>query len=107
MTPPLIEQAIPSRQNGVALNKVVVAYLDGRRVHGTVYDFSPLKETFRLVQGDSLHKKTTEISLKDLKDVFFVKDFRGNSKYKESQKIAEGKPGRQVEGSLFAVGKVL
>ncbi len=107
MTPPLIEQAIPSRQNGVALNKVVVAYLDGRRVHGTVYDFSPLKETFRLVQGDSLHKKTTEISLKDLKAVFFVKDFRGNSKYKESQKIDEGKPGRQVEVSFFDGEKIV
>ena len=34
---------------GVALNKVVVAYLDDRRLHGCVFDFSPLKDTFRLV----------------------------------------------------------
>ncbi len=41
--------------------------------------------------------KGAEVALKDLKAVFFVKAFRGNSKYKESQKIAEGKPGRKIE----------
>lgn len=83
---------------GVALNKVVVAYLDDRRVHGCVYDFSPLKDTFRLVaESDLAQKKGVEVALKDLKAVFFVKDFKGNSKYKESQKIAEGKPGRKIE----------
>lgn len=83
---------------GVALNKVVVAYLDDRRLRGCVYDFSPLKDTFRLVaEGDVSQQKGAEVALKDLKAVFFVKDFRGNSKYKESQKIAEGKPGRKIE----------
>jgi hypothetical protein len=83
---------------GVALNKVVVAYLDDRRLHGCVFDFSPLKDTFRLVaEGDVSQQKGAEVALKDLKAVFFVKDFRGNSKYKESQKIGEGKPGRKIE----------
>ena len=83
---------------GVALNKVVVAYLDDRRLHGCVYDFSQLKDTFRLVpEGDVSQQKGAEVALKDLKAVFFVKDFRGNSKYKESQKIGEGKPGRKIE----------
>jgi hypothetical protein len=83
---------------GVALNKVVVAYLDDRRAHGCVFDFSPLKDTFRLVaESDLAQKKGVDVALKDLKAVFFVKDFKGNSKYKESQKIAEGKPGRKIE----------
>jgi len=83
---------------GVALKKVVVAYLDDRRLHGCVYDFSPLKDTFRLVvEGGASQQKGVEVALKDLKAVFFVKDFRGNSKYKESQKIEEGKPGRKIE----------
>jgi hypothetical protein len=83
---------------GVALNKVVAAYLDDRRAHGCVFEFSPLKDTFRLVaESDLAQKKGVDVALKDLKAVFFVKDFKGNSKYKESQKIAEGKPGRKIE----------
>ena len=82
----------------VMLNKVVVAYLDGRRSRGCVCDFSPLKDTFRLVSESSLaQQKGAEVALKDLKPVFFVKDFRGDSKYKESMKIEEGKQGRKVE----------
>jgi hypothetical protein len=83
---------------GVTLNKVVVAYLDDRRLRGCVYDFSPLKDTFRLVaESDLTQQKGAEIALKDLKAVFFVKDFRGNNRYKESKRIEEGKPGRKIE----------
>ena len=65
----------------------MVAYLDGRRSRGCVYDFSPLKDTFRLVsESGLLQEKGPEVALKDLKAVFFVKDFRGDSKYKESKK---------------------
>src|SRR6266404_4175393 len=82
----------------VMLNKVVVAYLDGRRLCGRVYDFSPLKDTFRLVsERGFLPQKGAEVALKDLKAVFFVKDFRRDSKYKESKKVEEGKPGRKIE----------
>jgi small nuclear ribonucleoprotein (snRNP)-like protein len=81
----------------VMLNKVVVAYLDGRRLRGRVYDFSPLKNTFRLVPEDGLQQQGSEIALNDLKAVFFVKDFRGDSKYKESKKIEERKQGRKIE----------
>lgn len=94
--------------SSVMLNKVVVAYQDGRRLRGCLYDFSPIKDGFRLVQDRDLpQKKSTEISLKDLKAVFFVKDFRGNSKYTESKKIADGKPGRNVEVSFFDGEKIV
>src|SRR5260370_24594925 len=90
------------------VNKVVVAYLDGRRSRGCVYDFSPLKDTFRLVlEGDASHQKFAEVVLKDLKAVFFFKDFRGDSKYKEAQKIAEGKPGRKIEGVFSNALKIV
>ncbi|MCU1239872.1 MAG: hypothetical protein JWO71_598 [Candidatus Acidoferrum typicum] len=80
----------------VMLNKVVVAYLDGRWSRGCVYDFSLLKDTFRLVSESGLpQQKATEVALKELKAVFFVKDFRGDSKYKESKKMEDGKPGRK------------
>jgi uncharacterized protein DUF6982 len=81
-----------------AVNKVVVAFLDGRRQRGCSYDFSPLKETFRVsVENDAMQAKSAEVSMKALKAVFFVKDFRGNSKYRESKVIPPGKPGKKVE----------
>jgi glutaredoxin len=89
----------------VMLNKVVVAYLDGRRSRGRVYDFSPLRDTFRLTpENGSEQQKGSEVALKDLKAVFFVKDFRGDSKYKESKQIEEGKPGRKIE-VIFSDGE--
>jgi hypothetical protein len=80
---------------------------NGRRLRGCVYDFSPLKDGFRLVEEGSPQGKSTEISLKDLKAVFFVKDFKGNSKYKESQKIEDGKAGRKIEIRFFDGEKIV
>jgi hypothetical protein len=66
----------------VMLNKVVVAYLDGRRSRGCVYDFSPLKDTFRLVsESGLLQQKGTEVALKELKAVFFVKEGKRGNNY--------------------------
>jgi hypothetical protein len=88
-----------------AVNKVVVAYLDGRRQRGCSYDFSPLKETFRVsADSDAMQTKSAEVSMKTLKAIFFVRDFRGNSKYRESKAIPPGKPGRKVEVT-FADGE--
>jgi hypothetical protein len=89
------------------LNKVVVAYLDGRRSRGCVYDFSPLKDTFRLVSESGSLQHKSEVELKDLKAVFFVRDFRGNSKYKESKRFEEGKPGRKIEVTVSDGEKVI
>jgi hypothetical protein len=90
------------------LNKVVVAYLDGRRARGCVYDFSPLKDLFRLSpENGLLQQRGPEVHLKDLKAVFFVKDFHGNSKYKESKKVEEGKPGRKIEVTFSDGEKVV
>lgn len=92
----------------VGLNKVVVAFLDGRRSRGRIYDFSPLKDAFRLVgENDSPQQKGAEINLKELKALFFVKDFRGDSRYRESKKVADGKPGRKVEVTFFDGEKIV
>ena len=92
----------------ISLNKVVVAYLDGRRPRGCVYDFSPLKDTFRLVsEGAGQQQKGTEVALKDLKAVFFVKDFRGDSKHNESKNVPDGKPGRKIEVTFSDGEKVV
>lgn len=79
-------------------NKVVVAYLDGKRLKGYVYDFSALKDRFRLFPAeDPLHHEATDIDIKDLKAVFFVKDFAGRPGYHESQLTEATKHGRKIE----------
>jgi len=90
--------------SGVMLNKVVVAYLDGRRSRGRVHDFSPLKDTFRLVSESALQQqKGLDVTLKDLKSLFFVKDFRGNSKYKVVQDSSRGQAG--AENRSYFLGR--
>jgi hypothetical protein len=80
------------------LNKAVVGFLDGRRVRGHVFDFSPLKDRFHLApEADPLQGKRSEILLKDLKAIFFVKDFAGNSQYKESKTSESPVRGRKIE----------
>lgn len=60
-------------------NRVVIACLDGRRLHGHVYNFSMAKDNFWLFpEEDSAEHEGTEVLLEDLKAVFFVKDFAGD-----------------------------
>jgi hypothetical protein len=68
-----------------------------------------MKDTFRLVSeaGGLPQQKGAEITLKDLKAVFFVRDFRGDRKYKESKKLEEGKPGRKIEVTFSDGEKVV
>jgi len=92
----------------IMLNKVVIAYLDGRRLRGCVFDFSPLKDIVRLVpEGSSPQQKGSEVAIKELKAIFFVKDFRGDSKYNESKKVEDGKPGRKIEVTFSDGEKVV
>jgi hypothetical protein len=61
-------------------NKVVVACLDGRRLKGKIYDFSALKDQCRLFpEAASPEHRGTDLAFKDLKAIFFVKDFAGQS----------------------------
>ena len=80
------------------LNKAIVAYLDGRREKGYIYDFSSLKPSFRILpEEDPLQQRGKEVAVKDLKAVFFVKDFVGNSEYTESQILISQNGGRKAE----------
>ncbi len=80
------------------LNKVVVAYLDGRRLKGYVYDFSALKDSFTLLpQENPLQEKGKRVEMKDLKAVFFVKDFQGTPGYHEDPSADAQLHGRKIE----------
>lgn len=66
-------QPIPRIQN-----LVVARYMDGRIAKGTTYDFGPQKNKFHVISIGADGKEVIyEISLSELKAVFFVKSLEG------------------------------
>jgi hypothetical protein len=81
--------------------KVVVHFADHRIIKGFTQDFFPNKHLFHLYPenpagpGDSV-----EIMIKDLKAIFFVRDFQGNAHYRERKEFQETD---QLQGRKVAV----
>lgn len=68
------------------MNRAVVAHRDGRRLKGYILNFSALKQTFRLFSGEPGKQQSgVEISMNDLKAIFFVKSFEGDASYNEAR----------------------
>jgi hypothetical protein len=88
--------------------KVVVRYTDGRVVKGTTQDFFPNKDRFHLSSDTTASEEPTEVLIRDLKAVFFVRDFGGNPSYNERKEYNNGDKaqGRKVE-ILFVDGEKL
>jgi len=88
-----------TRRIAVELVKVVVRFADGRIVKGFTQDFHPNRDRFHLRPVEDNPGKPIEILIKDLKAVFFVKDFAGDSSYSERKNYFDGaKPqGRKME----------
>ena len=64
--------------------KVVVRYADGKVIKGYTQDFFPNKDRFHLQpQQKSSGQDTQQVLVKDLKAIFFVRDFGGNPAYDE------------------------
>jgi hypothetical protein len=89
-------------------SKVVVALLAGERLKGYVYDFSALKDAFNLSpEHDPLAGRATRVELKNVKAVFFVRDFAGNREHKpNASEAAPLQHGRKIEVT-FADGEKL
>ena len=88
--------------------KVVVAYLDGRRLKGYTNDFSPARDQFFLFPEGQEPKpgdRGTAIRFGSLKAVFFVKDFAGNPDHQPSAESRQ-MPGKKMEVT-FADNEVL
>jgi hypothetical protein len=88
-------------------SKLVVRYLDGYVVKGFTLDFSSTKDSFHINPVDD-RGTTIEVRLNQIKAVFFVKDFAGQSKYDERK---EYDPDQKILGKkmqvLFKDGEVL
>ncbi|MEA3221902.1 MAG: hypothetical protein U9P49_01880 [Thermodesulfobacteriota bacterium] len=78
--------------------KIVLRYIDGRILKGSTYDFSPVRQSFHFSPINS-SDDPIEVNMRELKAVFFVKDFEGNPSYKERTDFTEGTQtyGQKVE----------
>jgi hypothetical protein len=88
--------------------KIVVRFSDGKLIRGFTQDFFPNKERFHLIPTDNPSGGAIEVSMKDLKAIFMVRDFTGDSLYKERKKYIEGEQpsGKKVEVT-FIDGELL
>ncbi len=89
--------------------KVVVRYTDGKILKGFTQDFFPNKDHFHLHPFDKSEVQVpVRILVKDLKAVFFVKDFEGNAFYSERRSFSDADKiqGRKIE-VLFQDGEQL
>lgn len=88
--------------------KVVVRYVDGKVIKGFTRDFFPNKDRFHLYLAGEEPGEPMEILVKELKAIFFVRDFAGNPDHSERNAYLEGEKsqGRRVE-VVFADGEVL
>ena len=79
--------------------KIVVHYLNGEVIKGFTQDFFPNKPLFHLYPITGPTGEAIEVLMKDLKALFFVRDFNGNSQYAERKTYAEGENtlGRKLE----------
>ncbi len=81
-------------------NKIVVRYQDGRLLKGSTTDFFPNKEVFHVVPADAeAGAKPVDVFVRDLKAVFFVKDFTGNPSYNDKKEFDQSRPasGRKIK----------
>lgn len=84
-------------------NKAVVAFLDGRRLKGYIYNFSPQEDCFRLFSHPDHggqregQQEGTDVQMKDLKAIFFAKDSGADREYPESQTLSSQNQGRKAE----------
>ena len=91
------------------MNKVVARFRDGRMVKGSTSDFVPAKESFHVASSEAPKgTKPTMVQVKDLKAIFFVKDFSGRPDYTpvndfEGDKVPAGRKIKVV----FADGEVI
>jgi hypothetical protein len=91
------------------LNKVVARFRDGRLVKGSTSDFVPAKEFFHVAEVDAARgTKPVLVQVKELKAVFFVKDFAGRPDYNPTNEFEGDRmpPGRKIK-VVFADGEVI
>jgi hypothetical protein len=88
--------------------RVVARYAEGQVLKGYACDFDPDQPSFHLTLAHGSPEEVVEVSLKDLKALFFVRTFEGNPEYDESKDLYQPRPPGTRKMSLeFHDGEVL
>jgi hypothetical protein len=96
-------------ERGGPVNKVVARFADGRIIKGMTADFFPNKDAFHVSTVNAAGVAAPmEISTRDLKALFFVKDFEGDPDHSERNEFDASRPaiGRRLR-VVFKDGEVL
>lgn len=80
--------------------KVVARYLDGRLVKGYTFDFGPSQSRFHIFAVPSASGSSTRVLVRDLKALFFVRDFAGDPTHQDGQRFP---PGTSMAGAHVEV----
>ncbi len=88
--------------------KVIIRYAHAKALlKGYTRDFSPNRPDFHLVPADAGDgAEPVKVLVKDLKAIFFVRDFAGNRAYTERDEFEGRPPGRKLEVT-FSDGEVM
>jgi hypothetical protein len=87
--------------------KVVARYADGRLVKGYTFDFGPSQPRFHVFSAPSASGPSTQVLVRELKALFFVRDFIGNPARQDGQEFHTGEaPAGHVE-VRFRDGEVI
>lgn len=81
-------------------NKVVVHSMGGKLLKGTTQDFFPNRPMFHVLPLDG--KPPIEVKTKQLKAVFFVKDYTGSASRRDVRGFING-PSETAQGKKLAV----
>ena len=82
------------------INQVVAHRLDGQLLKGTTQDFFPNRPVFHVQPADG--SRPVEVRSKNLKAVFFVRDFVGNHVRKDLAGFVTG-PAETAQGKKICV----
>jgi len=82
------------------LNRVVVHFMDGKLLKGTTQDFFHNRPRFHLQPADG--GTPVEVRCRDLKAVFFVREFAGNPTRRDLRGFLNS-PGETTQGKKLAV----
>lgn len=89
------------------MNRIVAHFQDGRVLKGFTNDFLPAKAQFHMtVDEQGKGAPPLQVQVPELKALFFVKTFEGDSQHQRSNEPAEASPGRKLRVA-FKDGEVM
>ena len=88
------------------MNRIVAHFQDHRLLKGFTTDFLPAKNLFHMALEDHPGERPTEVHVSDLKALFFVKTFEGDSQHKKTSEPPAAGPARRLR-VVFKDGEVM